>query len=99
LTLSNFSKIFEACFAFIKVLIEMSDLMKPVNAGAVGDCRKFPSPDPEGAADRGEAEDDLELFADSIDEELPAVLLRVLKSGTLHFVPHHGHDVFDLFGV
>jgi hypothetical protein len=77
----------------------MSNLMKPVNAGTIGDRRKLPSPDPEGAADGGEAEDDLELFADSIDEELPAVLLRVLKAGTLHFVPHHGHDVFDLFGV
>jgi hypothetical protein len=80
-------------------LSDHSYLMKPVNAGAIGDCRKLPSPDPEGAADGGEAEDDLELFADPIDEELPAVLLRVLKSGALHFVPHHGHDVFDLFGV
>ena len=72
--------------------------MEPVNAGAVGDSGELPAPDPEGAADRGEAEDDLQLLPDAVDEELPAVLFRVLKSGSLHLVPHHRHDVLNLEG-
>ena len=70
--------------------------MEPVDACAVCDGRELTAPDPEGAADRREAEHDLELLPDPVDEELPAVFFRVLKSGTLHFVPHHGHDVLHL---
>ena len=70
--------------------------MKPVNTGTISDSRKLSPSDPEGAADGGEAEDDLELLPDSVDEKLPTVFFRVLKSGPLHFVPHHGHDVFNL---
>ena len=70
--------------------------MEPVDAGAVGDGRELPPPDPKRAADRGEAEDDLQLLPDSVDEELPAVFFRVLESGALHLVPHHRHDVLHL---
>ena len=46
--------------------------MEPVDACAVCDGRELTAPDPEGAADRREAEHDLELLPDPVDEELPA---------------------------
>ncbi len=54
--------------------------MEPVDAGTIGDCREFSSSDSESTSNRWKTEDNLQLFPHTIDEELPTVFFRVLKS-------------------
>lgn len=59
-------------------------LHEPVYGGAVDYGGELARSDTQCGADRGEAQDDFDQPAHLVDEELPAVLPRVLHTRALH---------------
>ena len=71
-------------------------LMEPVNVGAVDNGWEFPTSHSQCCTHRGAAQYNLELLANSVDEEWPTVLSCVLHASTLHFIPHTADDALIL---
>ena len=68
-------------------------LVEPVDGRAVDDGGELPPTHAEGGANGGEAQHHLELPADAVNEEAPAVLPRVLNPCTLDLVANASDDV------
>ena len=73
----------------------LGPVVEPIDAGAVHDCGKLPSPHPQCGTNRGETEDDLQLFSHTINEELPTVLPGVHNPSTFGFIPHLVDNVLN----
>lgn len=71
--------------------------MEPIDDSVVDQGRELLGSVSEGVSNRGEAESHMEVLSDTIDEELPGVVLVVEKASAFDGIADRGDDSIDVF--